>query len=237
MPAAVDDKNEAVALKIRKLLALSEGNANEHEREVAMQFALELLNKHNLEMADVQGCLPATDVIQFDSEIRVEKWVQSVLSSVCMLYNTDYYKTVRKTARFVGTAENVAVAIDVARWLVASIRKESNRLYTDSYLRRSFCAGAAMQIFMRAFDLVEKEMAADRERAFKQSSPSRCTSLAVINMRFQEDNEKFMSKLDLRTTRSRVTYVDGASFDSGSAFGVGVPLARQTKRISVNSLG
>ncbi|MBI5171329.1 MAG: DUF2786 domain-containing protein [Candidatus Melainabacteria bacterium] len=232
MPAAVDDKNEAVAQKIRKLLALSEGNANEHEREVAMQFALELLNKHNLEMADVQGCLPASEVIEFESEIRVEKWVHSVLSSVCMLYNTNYYKTVRKTARFVGIAENVAVSIDVARWLVASIRKESNRLYADSYMRRSFRAGAAMRIFMRACELVETEEAHDQERTRKESNPSRCTSLAVMNKNFQEDNEKFMSKLDLRQTRSRTTYVDGASFDSGSAFAGGVPLGRQTKRIS-----
>ena len=42
------NNKESIIQKIRKLLALAEGNKNEHEREVAMQFAMELLSKHNL---------------------------------------------------------------------------------------------------------------------------------------------------------------------------------------------
>ena len=45
---------EAVIEKIRKLLALAEGNANEHEREVAMRFAMDLLGKHNLSIAQME---------------------------------------------------------------------------------------------------------------------------------------------------------------------------------------
>ena len=37
-----------IAQKIIKLLALAEGNKNEHERATAMKLALDLLAKHNL---------------------------------------------------------------------------------------------------------------------------------------------------------------------------------------------
>ena len=46
---------EKIIERIKKLLALSGNNSNEYEREVAMQAAQELLEKHNLEMTDIEG--------------------------------------------------------------------------------------------------------------------------------------------------------------------------------------
>ena len=48
-----DTKMDAVIAKVRKLLAMAEGNANEHEAAVAAQKAQDLLSAYNLDMAIV----------------------------------------------------------------------------------------------------------------------------------------------------------------------------------------
>jgi hypothetical protein len=48
-----DPKIEAVIAKVRKLLAMAEGNANEHEAAVAAAKAQEMLEAYNLDMATI----------------------------------------------------------------------------------------------------------------------------------------------------------------------------------------
>lgn len=48
-----DAKTEAVSEKVRKLLALANGNDNEHQAEAAANKARELLEAHNLDMAHI----------------------------------------------------------------------------------------------------------------------------------------------------------------------------------------
>ena len=218
------NNKETIIEKIRKLLALAEGNKNEHERQVAMQFAMELLSKHNLSVAQVQGQALKIDVCVMEGDFRLERWIQWVLDAVCDLYYTDYYISTRKTAMFVGTAENIAVSIDVAEWLIDSIRKESNRLYKDNYQRRSFRLGAAWQIVLRAMDLVIEEKV-----SVQLKTPG--TSLAIVRNQLERANEDYLSRLNLRQTTRRRVYIDQGSFDSGSSYGDGVALGKQAKRL------
>jgi Protein of unknown function (DUF2786) len=214
---------EATIQKIRKLLALADGNQNEHEREVAMRFAMELLGKHNLSLSQVKGQELNISVCTIEGTFRLERWIQSILDAVCKLYYTDYYISVRKTPMFVGTAENIAVSVDVASWLIDSIRKESNRLYSDNYQRRSFRSGAAWNIMLRAIDLaVQEEMS-------KPKTPG--TSLAVVRERLERANEDYMSRLNLRQSTRRRVFVDQESFDSGSDYGQKVAIGKQAKRL------
>jgi len=217
-------ENQSVIEKVRKLLALSEGNSNEHEREVAMQFAMELLGKHNLSIAEIGSSSLERAVCSVEFSLKLEKWITNILKAVSSLYYTDFYRTVRNTAIFVGTAGNIAVSIDVAEWLVDSIRKESNRLYKDPYQRRSFRAGAAGRVFMRAFDLRFEEKRST-------SITTAGTSLAVVRTQLEEANDEFLSRLNLRQTRTRTSYVDGESFDKGSSFADGIALTKQAKRL------
>jgi len=218
------DNNESIIQKIRKLLALAEGNKNEHEREVAMQFAMELLSKHNLSVAQVQGQALQNSVCAVEGDFRLERWIQYVLDAACALYYTDYYISTRKTAMFVGTPENIAVSIDVAQWLLESIRKESNRLYKDPYQRRSFRLGAAFKIFDRAIVLVIEE-----ERSTKSKMPG--TSVTIVRNQLERANQDYMSRLNLRQTKRRRLYIDEESFGSGSSYGDGVALGKQAKRL------
>lgn len=218
------NNKESIIQKIRKLLALAEGNQNEHEREVAMQFAMELLSKHNLSVAQVQGQALEISVCAVEGNFRLERWIQYLLDAVCKLYYTDYYISIRKTAMFVGTAENIAVSIDVAEWLIESIRKESNRLYKDNHQRRSFRLGAAWKILLRAIDLVVEEKVST-----KSKTPG--TSLTIVRNQLERANQDYLSRLDLRQTKRRCVYIDQDSFDSGSSYGDGVTLGKQAKRL------
>lgn len=216
---------ESIIQKIRKLLALAEGNTNEHEREVAMRFAMDLLDKHNLSVAQLETKALDSSVSAVEGNFKMERWIKHVLDAACTLYYTDYYTTVRKTVMFVGTPENIAVTIDVAEWLIESIRKESNKLYKDSYQRRCFRLGAGWKIFLRAIDLAVGEATTPS----KKNKPG--TNLAVMRDKLEKANADYLSKLDLRKRAARRVYVDQDSFNSGTNYGAGVAFGTQKKRL------
>jgi hypothetical protein len=223
--------DESVVTKIKKLLALADGNQNEHEREVAMRFALELLAKHNLSLKQVNGSLlnTETQVSEIQGYFRLDPWIRTVLSASCKLYYTDYYIKVewlwwqernRKTPVFVGTAENIAVTIDVADWLIKSIRKESNWMYKEEFERRSFRLGAADRIMERVLQMTEAE---------KQGGPdtnSSSNSLMVLRHQLERANREHLAKLNLREGRSRSSIMNISAYEDGTVFGDEVKLGR-----------
>ena len=164
---------KSIVEKIKKLLALADGNQNEHEREVAMQFAMDLLSKHNLTISQVENTTSALGISEVEANFRLEPWMRTVLKAACTLYYTEIYISERYTTSwrkvsipvFVGTEENIAVTMEMATWLLNSIRNESNRIYKDSFERRSFRVGAADKIFDRAIEIVEAEKRASKATA------------------------------------------------------------------------
>lgn len=222
------DANTSVVEKIRKLLALADGNQNEHEREVAMQFAMDLLAKHNLTLSHLENDMSHLSTMEVDGDFRLDPWVRIVLKAACKLYYTEVYISGRydylswrkvNVPVFVGTAENIAVTMEVATWLMNSIRKESNRAYRDEYERRSFRMGAADRIFERAIEMMEAE---------KKTSTSRAgTSLMVIRNQLERANQKHLSKIQLHPFKSRGSYVERDAYTDGEAYGNRVPLESQ----------
>src|SRR5271156_5179307 len=128
-PANTADK--LIVEKIRKLLALADSskNSHEHERSVAMQAAMDLLAKHNLSMAQIDKTTLDIQPEEVKANFRLEPWIRAVISAACRLYYTDWYMNsyrhwdgrVDRQPVFVGTAENIAVTIDMAGWLINSI--------------------------------------------------------------------------------------------------------------------
>ncbi len=219
---------ETTLQKIRKLLALADGNQNENEREVAMQFAMDLLAKHNLTISQVEGIEFDRQVGEYAGNIRLERWTKHVVSAACTLYYTDFFisdrydwKGSRRTIPvFVGTEENVTVTMEVAAWLVNSIRAQSNLAFKDPHDRRSFRQGAARRILERAEAMVEAE---------KRQGISTGTSLMVVRNSLESANQKYIDKLDLRYTAPRVSYVEREAYAQGLDFGDQVGLERRTK--------
>jgi hypothetical protein len=210
---------DSIVDKIKKLLALADGNQNEHEREVAMQFAMDLLAKHNLTMLHVQSSMLDLKTDEVKADFKLEPWVRMVLKAACKLYYTEYYMTVSYNSRgqkertpiFVGTQENIAVTIDMSAWLLDSIRLESNRLYKHNFERRSFRLGASHRILERAIEMLEAEKTVQ--------ATSTGTSLMVLRNQLERNNQEHLDKLKLNPFRGRSTYSDRGAYVDGQKYG------------------
>jgi hypothetical protein len=232
--------DKSIVAKIRKLLALADVNKNshEHERTVAMQAALDLLAKHNLSIAEISKTTLDIQPEEIRGTFKMEPWIRGVLAATCKLYYTDYYLSgqrhfdgrIERFPVFIGTAENIAVTIDMATWLIKSIRQESNKMYREAHARKSFRLGAADRIFDRAQEITRAEK--------KSKVTAAGTSLMVIRNQFELANEKHLAKKNLRPFKARPIHLDFDAFSSGEAFGELVGLDRHvtnpTKRLSVN---
>jgi hypothetical protein len=226
---AIQTTDKSIVEKIRKLLALADRsqNSHEHEREVAMQAAMDLLAKYNLSMTQVENTTLDIQPEEIHLDIKLDPWIRDILSASCKLYYTDYYMTgkrnwqgrVERHPVFVGTAENIAVTIDMATWLINSIRLESNRLYKDPFERRSFRVGAADRILRRALDIRTTE----RQNAATTTG----TNLMVLRNRFEQANQKHLSTKHFQTFKPRAVYLDESAFADGESFGNQVGLSRQ----------
>ena len=219
--------DESTVQKIRKLLALAQNNKNANERDVAMQFAMDMLAKHNLSVAEImeagEGDTRGVDVGEYESDIRMERWTKDICSAVCKLYYCDYYTTealsvnfaFRTVPVFIGTKENIAVAVEVANYLIKSVRKESNAAFYEPMLRRSFRQGAARRIYERAAEMIAAE---------KRQGESTGTSLVVVRNNLETANQSYLSTLKLTYTSPRISYIDGDAYTQGQEFGDSVGL-------------
>ncbi len=223
----------SIANKIRKLLTLADGNQNEHERDAAMKLAMELLSRHNLDLDTISDESRDIDVLEIEVFLKLEPWIRAVLHAACKLYYTRYY--MRSVFRgyyrdrkewhptFVGTRENITVTIDVASWLLNSIRNESNWLFSEPYERRSFRLGAAHKLYERACILIEEESA--------NSAPSSKNSLMVVRNNLEKANADHLANKGLKQFNSRGSYYDGNAYGMGESFGNSVNLGRTSNKV------
>jgi hypothetical protein len=216
---------DSIISKIQKLLALAGNNPNQHERERAMEAAMELLDAHNLEMDDVenfQGNKPGETRLK----IPLNKWRQMLVQAACELYCCRFYlcKPPRGSSYnpvLIGTAENRAVCAQIIDWLIKSVAKESNKSYTEESKRKAFRLGAALMIGFRASQIVKERLA--------QNEASTGTSLMVLRHSLQKANDDYMKEImsNAPTQRSRSTHVEGYAFAQGLKYGATVGLERQ----------
>ncbi len=221
-------ESSTVAEKIRKLLALADGNQNDHERDAAMKLAMELLSKHNLDLTTVADRSNEIEVLECIVTLKLEPWIRAVLAAVCKLYYTEYllrpvykgYFHDRKEYHptFIGTRENIDVTLEVASWLLSSIRSESNWLFTEQFERRSFRLGAAHKLHARACELIDEER--------KNGAPTSTNSLMVLRNDLQSANKKHLESKNLKTFRSRGSSFSSDAYGMGESFGDSVNLGR-----------
>jgi Protein of unknown function (DUF2786) len=232
MQTKSQDSTSSIAQRIKKLLALADGNKNEHERSSAMKLAMELLSKHNLDMAAVADLSCEHTVCEFEAYLKLDPWVRFVVKAACKLYYTEFimrpvyrgYYGDRKEYHptFVGTEENIVVTLEVLAWLLDSIRWESNCLFYEAHERRSFRLGAAHKLFERACQLVQEECQS-------ASTASGSTALTVLRNELERANKRYLDSKNLGTFKARATYSDSDAYDMGSVFGNSVNLGKKSK--------
>jgi hypothetical protein len=244
----VNTPDTAIVNKIRKLLALADGNKNEHERDRAMEAAMDLLARHNLSVSHIKPDDVAHDVQAVRAKFSLDVWARTVLSAACQLYYTTYYIKHEATydwwsgyrdikyPMLVGTEENIAVTIEMCTWLLDSIRKESNRTYKNDKLRRSFRLGAADKLEERACAIIAAEKAAAAANRAGASDGNTGSSLILLRSQLEQANDKYLKSLNLTYRKQREVSIYTNAYESGEAFGEQIHLQRQAPAVKVAGL-
>lgn len=232
-PLPTLDKETSVAKRIKKLLALADGNKNEHERASAMKMAMDLLSKHNLDMAAVKNLSQQSEITEFKGFLKLDPWIRYILSATCKLYYTEMLMRPEYRGRFhdrreyhptiVGTEENIAVTLEVASWLIHSIRCESNWLFAEAYERRSFRLGAAHRVYERACEMIKEEEGEKNS----SSATTGSTALTVLRNELEAANKRYLAGKQLSTFKGKATYSDKTAYEVGSIFGNSVRLGKE----------
>jgi hypothetical protein len=172
--------SEAMLKRIRSLLAMSRGNANENEAAVAAQKVQELLTQYNLSLSDVEQRDEAGKIIE-DGDLMTgssNPWRRDLALACARLYLCDYYwhhvrfeTSTRKCGyvrgdrhNFIGLPHNVVVAKEMFVYLVDTVErlaKESRKAKNQTHpYEHAFRHGCAMRLVGRLW-----------ERYYAQSEP------------------------------------------------------------------
>lgn len=247
------ERDEKVIDKIRKLLALSGNNPNEHEREQAMQRALEMLAKHNLTMSDV-GPIGRDKPQLHLTDIHSDRWRMILCSAVAELY---YCRVLLRNGRilFLGTPQNAAAAQEISSWLISIISAEVRKQVTPDETRRR----AEQQKLARAADTrtgdywefwrllqgapdtkqlrtsfklgaamrIQSRVVEMRKHEKETNGESSYNTLVLMRNQLEQDLADVLQSMKLRNSRARHTSVDSSAYDMGEKYADTIGLERQ----------
>ncbi len=241
-------KRDKVIRKIQKLLALAGNNPNEHERLAAMQAAYDMLAAHNLQMKDVVGAA-ATEVAGGNGRVlsysiretwRRDLWISIAELTYCRILFHHESRSKAYVPVLIGTKDNTEALELLANWLWKAIKKESERLYTDSHKRRSFTFGSCDAVSRNVDRVItiEKQKAWRedfREKMYgsKESKPG--TALVKVREDLQVHNDAVIAKLKEDLEVKQVDPPEAKELDRGAAwagmlYGFSLPIARVTPK-------
>ena len=136
---------EAIMEKVQKILARAKNNPNQHEAELAMKMAQELMIKHNLRMQDVENKssdYTLTEGVDHQGKILPE--IPYILQILDEYFFVKPFFTRKRSfdgsrgvsVSFVGKPENVEVAMYVYNFLKETYRAQY-RAFLDQYYGRN----------------------------------------------------------------------------------------------------
>lgn len=129
----MEDKEE-ILKKIEKLLALAGNNPNENEAIAAALKAQELMAKHNIELAEVQGADSKKEITKEVYELRrsshnVSKWKYTLSHIIAKNFCCRTYAINRKDIVFYGYEKDAKIALEVFRFLFETGNRLAERHY------------------------------------------------------------------------------------------------------------
>lgn len=188
----MENIDDAILQRIRKLLAMSRGNANENEAAIAAQRVQELLIKYNLSLSDVEQRDSTGKIIE-DGDIMTSSsnpWRRDLALACARLYLCDYYwhhvrymTDTRKCGyirgdrhNFIGLAHNVIVAKEMFVYLVDTVErlaKESRKALKQTHpYEHAFRHGCATRLTRRLWDRYEQQTAPPAGLLIKSNVPA-----------------------------------------------------------------
>lgn len=214
--------------KARKLLALAEGGANEHEAALAAGRAAELLARWNLSAEALDDAGEAEDEHEPCGAHEVDErgsatWRGVLLTALAKLHGCLAYRDAGKL-KLVGRPARVAEVAYLYRWLVAEVerlaraRRGRGRAWLNAYRHGAVVAIlAAVREAHRAAEAgARAEAGADASRALVVAR-----AVEVVAQRRAEADQWAAERLRLaRGRRARVS--DAGGYAAGKADGAGI---------------
>lgn len=217
--------------KMQKLLAMANGNANEHEAMIAAKQLHSMLAKHNMSMTDLDE---KEDVGQCGEATRNQAWRRYIAYNIAKLYFCDMYVSKcgdRKAYfMFVGTEANRTFANEIFKMVVKTINSEANKSSREVYGNknatyiRSFWNGAQVRISQRCKELIRDAKMGTLKDEEGNTMPvllDQYDKNAMIVKEFTDSN------LNLKASKGRATSSkDYLGFNKGVEAGGKVQLSR-----------
>jgi hypothetical protein len=148
--------------KIRKLLALAEGQANENESTRALELAHQLMMKHGIEQDQLKAADSKPRTITGEDHEFDHRWQLCCAQACAALYGVR--TLTRGTSKFlyVGRADNISAAQDTLAFVIlqveqlykAALPKNLTQAERARY-RKEFKYVASQRIWARCRELVE----------------------------------------------------------------------------------
>ncbi len=220
--------------KIRKLLALGEGKANEHEAARAMELASELMMRHGIERDELKGD-DAPRVIEGHRFNVDYPWYRFLVNAACKLYGTEaiYWRggdVLR--CNFVGRSENIDAAQDTLAFLILQVEALYKAMLPKGMtkaeradFRKTFKLACASRVYSRAWQIVEDQV----------SKATKGTAIAIIDHRVQLQNEAsaFINRNGPLPEMKQVTVKEGRGTIAGRSAGDAVDLNRSVEPVAL----
>ena len=172
------EENEKVINLIRKCLNLSE-SPNENEAARALEKAQELLQKYNLQMADVKERLDNTELkmvnFPLDFETNLPDWKVKLIFYIAKNNFCDVVTSGKRRIYVLGLPGNISAVLEMSLWITNQVENMAFFATTTYYgerkqaFRNSFVLGCTDRIYHRL---------KEQKEAWSKSDV-KCTSLVI----------------------------------------------------------
>lgn len=237
---------EKIIDRIRKLLVKGmDRGTTEHEAQLFIEKAHEMLAEHNLSMQDLSNVeAEAEEVISFmykeEGAVGLKTWKRVLARATAHLYFCDYFtNTVRgqngKTfmqLTFVGRPSNVEVACRMMDYFLATVdrlHKEDkpgdikSRAWSDSYK-----SGCALRLVKRIEEIIEM-----RKRGNVETSDSKALVVVADNALAEARNKMYELHPTIINAKIRMTSTDAgaraAGFKAGDRISLNTQVGQDSK--------
>ena len=224
--------SDAMMKRIRSLLAMSRGTANENEAAVAAAMVQKLLVEYNLTESDVEQRDSSGKIIE-DNDLMTSSsnpWRRSLALACARLYLCDYFwqhvyvpTSNRKTGyirgdkhTFIGLPHNVVVAkemfvylVDTIERLASDARKTKTKAVVGSLsaYEHSFRTACGTRVTIRLWERYNEQTAPPAGLLVKSNVPALYTKLSAEVNEYMEKNHK---EIKVRPPRGKHSSLAGA---------------------------
>ena len=201
-----ESKVEQIMEKVKKLLALSQSDCNEHEAISASLMAQKLLAKYNLDMKDVTGVEKEEEIEESMVEVGSgNAWKYELAFTVADNYCCKCYANASIRFYFRGYRSDIMIARQVFAYLF-SVCKRLGQAYERDY-RKNISSNASG---------VYNSYCSGFVQGVKSELEKQCRALALVTPApVKEDWEKYTKGFSSIDSGSRLSMSDYEAYEKG----------------------